>query len=134
MSVVIIFSQTIGSALGVELTRYATDSALHGNYGLVVPSYVESGLAPAVGYEAVCSVLMVLVQLGLFQAVDQFFVVASTLVVVLVKATGAFMDPLGPTSAAVFARDGAHLEIGWIGGLVGGAIAGYVWRNVLGKE
>ena len=49
---------------------------------------------------------------------------------------GAAMDPLGPTSGAIFGRDtNSHLfSIHWVGGLIGGAIAGWIWRNVLGRE
>jgi len=136
MALLIFASQVLGSAIGVEMTRYATDKSALKFFGPVAPAYGDAGVATALAYEAACSVAMTLVQLGLCESVDHLNLVATTLVVGLVKVTGAFMDPLGPTSAAIFARDGGHYlwEVGWLGGLVGGAIAGWIWRSVLHKK
>lgn len=136
MATLIFASQVLGSALGVEVTRYATDKSAHKFFGPVAPAHGDTGIATALAYEAACSVAMTLVQLGLCESVDHLNLLSTTLVVTLIKATGAFMDPLGPTSAALFARDGGHglWEVGWLGGLVGGAVAGWIWRNVLNKK
>jgi glycerol uptake facilitator-like aquaporin len=123
--------QVLGTAFGVEIARHAIDSRLHKHFSTVTPAYMSEGYAPAFVYEVICSVIMTLVQLGICQSFDKRFVVASSVVVALTKYTGASMDPLAPTSAAVFARDAIYLvEIGWFGGIVGGAIAGCIWRRV----
>jgi len=135
---VFVSAQCLGTALGVEIARLAVRPELHQHVGYPAPPYVEEAGAFwfALSFEVGCSVLMVLVQLGLFSSIDKRYVVASTLVVVLTRYTGAAMDPLGPTSGAIFGRDASPhlLSIYWVGGLVGGAIAGWIWRHVLGRE
>jgi len=138
MGAVFIGAQCLGTALGVEAARLAVRPDLHQHVGYPDPRYSEDADAFwfAFAFEVFCSVLMVLVQLGVFSSIDKRYVVASTLVVVLTRYTGAAMDPLGPTSGAIFGRDtNSHLfSIHWVGGLIGGAIAGWIWRNVLGRE
>eukprot|EP00316_Scyphosphaera_apsteinii_P025831 CAMPEP_0119336252 /NCGR_PEP_ID=MMETSP1333-20130426/91422_1 /TAXON_ID=418940 /ORGANISM="Scyphosphaera apsteinii, Strain RCC1455" /LENGTH=135 /DNA_ID=CAMNT_0007347011 /DNA_START=379 /DNA_END=786 /DNA_ORIENTATION=- len=133
MGMLFIWCQVLGSMLGVELARYYFNVSHPEQYGPATPLFVDSGLGCALVYEAVCSFLMVLVQLGICESIDKNFVVASTLVVLLTRYTGAAMDPLGPTCAGIFARDSSHIEIGWFGGLFGGAIAGLFWRVGLKK-
>ena len=135
MGTLFIGAQCLGTALGVEVARLAARPELHQHVGYPAAPYSEDFWF-ALAFEVGCSVLMVLVQLGLFSSIDKRYVVASTLVVVLTRYTGAAMDPLGPTSGAIFGRDtNPHLlSIHWVGGLIGGAIAGVIWRRVLGRE
>lgn len=132
-----IAAQVLGTAIGVELARPFFNASVYDAVGYPTAPFADDGtIAVALAYETACSVAMVLVQLGLCASFDKQYVVASTLVVVLTRYTGAAMDPLGPTSGAIFARDtnDGLYSIHWAGGLVGGAIAGYVWKNVLGRE
>ena len=94
-----------------------------------VPPYVENNLWVAAAYELVCTVLLILVSLGC-DLFDKHYIIASTLIVVLVRFTGASMDPLGAICGGYFARDYSNqLEVYWVSSIAGGIIAGLIWKK-----
>merc|ERR1719469_1069337 len=113
----------------MECLRLLAPDRLHEHVVPPVPPYVESGLWAAGAYELVCTVLLILVSLGC-DLFDSGYIVASTLIVVLVRFTGASMDPLGAICGAWFAGDYSHqLQVYWVASIVGGLIAGFIWKK-----
>jgi len=128
-AVLYIIAQTAGCVFAMECVRFIAPNQLHEHFAPPTPPYMESGMWAAGGYELVCSTLLILVSLGC-DLFDSHYVVASTLVVVLVHFTGASMDPLGAICGAWFADDYSNqLEVYWVASIVGGLIAGFIWKK-----
>lgn len=126
-------AQTMGCICAMKFLRIAFPDDSHGYVEAPVPPYLESGLLVAAGYEMVCTILLVLVSLAynFFYMIDPGYIIPSTLIIVLVRYTGASMDPLGAISLATFSGDYSNqLEIYWVASLVGGLIAGVIWKRL----
>jgi len=133
-AVLYIIAQTVGCVFSMEFVRFIAPDHLHEHFGPAIPPYMESGLWTAGAYELVCTVLLILVSLGC-DLFDTHYIIASTLIVVLVRFTGASMDPLGAICGAWFAGDYSHqMEVYWGASLFGGLIAGFIWKKYESRQ
>ena len=108
-----VLAQTAGCLFAMEFLRTTAPEGLHGYLIVGEPPYLEDGIWAAASWEMLCTVPLILVSLGC-DLFDHYYVVASTLVVLLVRFTGASMDPLGAISTAYFAGDYSHqIEVYW---------------------
>jgi len=133
-AVLYIIAQTAGCVFAMECIRLIAPNHLHEHFGAPIPPYTELGLWAAGAYELVCTVLLILVSLGC-DLFDTHYIIASTLIVVLVRFTGASMDPLGAICGAWFAGDYSHqMEVYWGASLFGGLIAGFIWKKYESRQ
>ena len=119
-AVLYVGGQLLGCAFGMESLRVLAPSSLQ---GVIQPPQPSGAVLPAFIREVAFTSLNVLLGLSCGMFGKYAPPVTASLVLVLISSS-ACMDASGAFAAAFFSRQFLHLEVYWVGGLLGAVLGG----------